>query len=70
LDPEELPEGISNGVTFDTITIDTPAYLRYLFKQFQDNGGKLVRRKLKRLSSAIDEGEPPLGVFNCSGLGA
>jgi len=67
---EELPVGIVQGIEFTTFTIDTPHYLLYLLDRFKRNGGTLQKRKLKRLSSAIDESEPPAAIVNCSGLGA
>lgn len=73
LRPEELPEGFGSGLTFRTLTIDTPAYLNYLAIRFTRQGGRMHRAKLSSLSRVqrkLGLGNAPSVVVNCTGLGS
>ncbi|XP_033737461.1 D-aspartate oxidase-like [Pecten maximus] len=56
-----------NGQTLTTVMIDVKAYLPWLMKKFQANGGIVLKRKI----SSLDELSPYYDVIvNCTGLGA
>ncbi|KAG5634939.1 hypothetical protein H0H81_000259 [Sphagnurus paluster] len=79
LAPETLPAGIVHGSSFDTVTIDTPRYLRYLADRFVAAGGRLVRGAVQHLDQVLEGGagiftpnrtpERPDAVLVCTGLG-
>ncbi|MEV7085040.1 FAD-dependent oxidoreductase [Streptomyces sp. NPDC093085] len=65
--PEELPEGIVQGVRAAVPLIDMPVYLRYLKARLRAAGGTVERRPVAHL------GEPAAvagAVVDCTGLGA
>ncbi|MFI6697979.1 FAD-dependent oxidoreductase [Streptomyces sp. NPDC101062] len=65
--PDELPEGVGQGLRAAVPLIDMPVYLRYLKARLRAAGGTVERR------SVTDFGEPaavaPV-VVDCTGLGA
>ncbi|KAJ3981314.1 D-amino-acid oxidase [Lentinula detonsa] len=77
-----LAQGIRSGVSFNTLTIDTPVYLRYLYQRFVDKGGIVLRgrvddiRDLKELQRLLHELQPTASdvqidaLINCTGLGS
>ncbi|KZS91403.1 FAD-linked reductase, partial [Sistotremastrum niveocremeum HHB9708] len=73
LEKGELPDGIVDGVEFETVTIDVPAYLLYLYTTFLGKGGKVHRASLQHISQIVTGGfgtsEPDLIVI-CAGIGA
>ncbi|KAF9069941.1 hypothetical protein BDP27DRAFT_666457 [Rhodocollybia butyracea] len=69
--PELKSQGIRSGVSFTTFTIDTPAYLRYLFSRFEKAGGKVVRGRLEHVRDVETQiGAQIDAILNCTGLGA
>ncbi|KAJ3992206.1 D-amino-acid oxidase [Lentinula boryana] len=76
------PDDIRSGVSFNTLTIDTPVYLRYLHQRFVDKGGIVLRgrvddiRDLKELQRLLHELQPTASdvqidaLINCTGLGS
>ncbi|XP_060066892.1 D-aspartate oxidase-like [Ylistrum balloti] len=58
---------IRNGQTLTTVMIDVKAYLPWLMKKFQANGGIVQKRHI----SSLDELSPYYDVLvNCTGLGS
>ncbi|TFK28496.1 D-amino-acid oxidase [Coprinopsis marcescibilis] len=83
--PEQsLVPGAKSGVTFTTVTIDTPIYLNYLYSHFLAKGGKVLRASVQHIHQVIEGGarifaggsllgsaaDPPDAVINCTGIGA
>ncbi|KAF8880070.1 D-amino-acid oxidase [Infundibulicybe gibba] len=75
---ELLPE-TKSGVTFNTITIDTPVYLNYLLSRFLASGGSIIRGSVQHLSQVAEGGtrlfsggraSSPDAIVVCAGLGA
>ncbi len=64
--PDELPAGFDSGYIFETAIIETGIYLSYLMKRFEEIGGKVVLREIKRLDDALSVASV---VVNCAGLG-
>ncbi len=48
--------GAQTGISFTTLTIDTPVYLNYLLSRFLARGGKIVRGAVQHLSQIIEGG--------------
>lgn len=78
LKKSELAPGTTCGVSFTTLTIDSPVYLRYLLNRFLSNGGNLVRGSVQHIDQVIEGGanvfsggkpSPPDAVVVCAGLG-
>ncbi|KAI0341357.1 D-amino-acid oxidase [Trametopsis cervina] len=81
LPSESLVAGAGRGITFSTVTIDTPAYCNYLLSRFLGKGGKIVRGSVQHLNQ-IAEGGPHAftssragrdavdAIVVCTGLGA
>ncbi|CAG5122580.1 unnamed protein product, partial [Candidula unifasciata] len=55
------------GYTFTTVVTQTPKYLVWLMKKFQENGGTTQHKTVKSLSELYGEFDL---VINCSGLGS
>lgn len=54
--PQDLPPNAISGCTFNTVTIDTPIYLNWLFTRFIGRGGRTVRGHVQHLSQIIEGG--------------
>ncbi|XP_006463709.1 hypothetical protein AGABI2DRAFT_208623 [Agaricus bisporus var. bisporus H97] len=54
--PQDLPPKAISGCTFNTVTIDTPIYLNWLFTRFIGRGGRTVRGHVQHLSQIIEGG--------------
>jgi len=75
-----LISGAAYGLSFTTLTIDTPKYLNYLLSRFLASGGSIVRGNLQHISQVMEGGataissygkpSPADGVIVCAGLGA
>ncbi|KAJ3894815.1 D-amino-acid oxidase [Lentinula edodes] len=75
---------VHSGVSFNTLTIDPPVYLRYLYDRFIQKGGKVVKgrvddikdikgvqRVLREANENSDDTPPPIdALINCTGLGS
>ena len=68
------------GVSFTTVTIDTPAYLKYLWGRFLSKGGQFSRASVQHINQIIEGGpgifttpfrkQPVDALVLCPGLGA
>ncbi|KAJ7593507.1 FAD dependent oxidoreductase [Mycena floridula] len=68
------------GVSFSTVTIDTPVYLNYLLSRFLAAGGTIIRGTVQHINQIVEGGarmligsknpSPPDAVIVCAGLGA
>jgi len=76
-----LISGALTGISFTTLTIDTPAYLNYLLSRFLARGGRIVRGTVQHVSQIVEGGpnifahgrasrDPVHALVVCSGLGA
>ncbi|KAL1758875.1 hypothetical protein FB107DRAFT_258167 [Schizophyllum commune] len=80
LPKESLVGGTVSGVSFDTLTIDTPRYLAYLLARFLAAGGAIQRASVNHIAEVIEGGAgiygpsrkptPPEALLVCPGLGA
>jgi D-aspartate oxidase len=75
LESHELVAGSKSGLTFRTVTIDTPNYLPYLVRHFEKKGGVVIRRSIQHISQVINgaylpDNTPPDAVVVCAGIGA
>ena len=73
--------GAATGISFTTLTIDTPAYCNYLLARFLSRGGTIVRAGIQHINQIV-EGGPHVftpghrgksaidGIVVCAGLGA
>ncbi|CAK5272218.1 unnamed protein product [Mycena citricolor] len=78
--PEELPPNCAQGISFNTLTIDSPVYLNYLLSRFLAAGGAIVRGTVQHIAEVIEGGggifsarkivSAPDAVVVCAGLGA
>ncbi|CAG8708184.1 16414_t:CDS:2, partial [Funneliformis mosseae] len=68
LPKNELPKNVDYGISFTTVTIDVPIYLRWLLNQFTSAGGVTQKAHLNHLN---DADEPNVDfVINCTGVNA
>lgn len=65
------------GASFETVTIDVPVFLNYLFARFLARGGEFIRASVQHISQIIEGGytsdktpSTPDGIIVCAGLGA
>jgi D-amino-acid oxidase len=73
LDKEELPKGISSGISYTSVCINTPQYLHYLLGKCLAAGAVVKRSILHDISDARllhSSGRAASIVVNCTGLGA
>ncbi|RDB30565.1 D-amino-acid oxidase [Hypsizygus marmoreus] len=77
---ELLPAGVVHGLTFTSITLDTPKYLPYLASRFTAAGGKIIKASVQHINQVVEGGEsafssernppsPPDAVLVCTGIG-
>jgi len=69
LRPDECPAGFV-GVEFGTLSINAPAYIKWLGVQLRQKGVQIERRSVTALSEAFDEFGGVGVVVNATGLGA
>ncbi|KAJ1915928.1 hypothetical protein H4219_004062 [Mycoemilia scoparia] len=73
---EYIPADMNYGCVYETLVINVPKYLGWLFAQFLDQGGKLVEQHLPHINDAtkylnnILPPNSPRIVVNCTALGA
>ncbi|KAJ7218306.1 D-amino-acid oxidase [Mycena rebaudengoi] len=75
-----LPPDVGEGISFNTLTIDSPVYLNYLLSRFLARGGSIVRGAVQHISEVVEGGagiftgskilSAPAAVVVCVGLGA
>ncbi|KAJ7442514.1 D-amino-acid oxidase [Mycena galericulata] len=75
-----LPPDVAEGISFTTLTIDSPVYLNYLLSRFLASGGSIVRGTVQHIAQVVEGGagifngrkclSPPAAVIVCVGLGA
>jgi D-amino-acid oxidase len=73
LEPSELPPGISSGISYTSVCINTPQYLHYLLGKCLSAGVVVKRAVLTNISEARNlhsSGRPASIVVNCTGLGS
>lgn len=73
LEASELPEGISSGISYTSVCINTPQYLHYLLGKCLVAGATVKRAVLSNISEARNlhaSGRTASIVINCTGLGA
>lgn len=74
LEGNELLHGAKSGVSFTTLTIDTPIYLNFLLARFLSLGGRTQRAALQHISQAVEGaytgGAVPDALIVCAGIGA
>ncbi|KAJ7207059.1 hypothetical protein GGX14DRAFT_635946 [Mycena pura] len=78
--PSELPLHCAQGISFSTLTIDSPVYLNYLMSRFLAAGGSIVRGTVQHIAQVVEGGagifngrkclSPPAAVIVCVGLEA
>ncbi|GBB90208.1 hypothetical protein RclHR1_01710008 [Rhizophagus clarus] len=65
---DKLPKGAEYGLSYVTVSMDVPKYLRWLLSQFTNAGGKTKKIHLNHLNDAF---EPDVDIIvNCSGINA
>jgi len=67
--PEELPAGFGAGYVLEIPRIETPVYLPWLLRRFEDLGGS-IQQPLRLVSDFSEVLAPDRLVVNCTGLGA
>ncbi|KAJ6590458.1 D-amino-acid oxidase [Mycena vulgaris] len=80
LPSSSLPPDSAEGISFTTLTIDSPVYLNFLLSRFLAAGGSIVRGEVQHIAQVVEGG---VGIFNgrkcisspsavvvCVGLGA
>jgi D-amino-acid oxidase len=72
LEKHELVPGACGGLTFKTVTIDTPVYLQWLMAKFLGSGGQLKRVQVQHIMQAATgaHAREADGVVVCTGLGS
>lgn len=75
-----LPPDCAEGISFKTLTIDSPVYLNYLLSRFLAAGGSIVRGAVQHIAQVVEGGagifngrkvlSSPSAVIVCVGLGA
>lgn len=82
LSEDNLIESALSGISFTTLTIDTPVYLNYLLSRFLARGGNIVRGTVQHISQVLEggvrvfsahPGAPKVAIdalVACPGLGA
>ncbi|KAG6917606.1 hypothetical protein DXG01_001835 [Tephrocybe rancida] len=80
--PREVwPTSAVHGISFTTVTVDTPVYLEYMMDRFINNGGSVIRGTIQHIDQLVEGGEyavnkegggpvPPDAIIVCTGLGA
>ena len=71
MDKQELPDGISNGIRFTTVCINTALYLPWLTSQCLKMGVKVRRGIVSHIAEAAmlhESGQRADVVINCTGL--
>ncbi|CAG8714425.1 4271_t:CDS:2 [Cetraspora pellucida] len=66
LPPKKLPPGVEFGLSYTTITIHGPKYIRWLLKQFTIAGGKTKKVRLSHINESFDDDVDI--VVNCTGI--
>ncbi|CAG8845611.1 35970_t:CDS:2, partial [Racocetra persica] len=66
LKKDELPDGVEFGITYKSISINPPAYLKYLFSAFTFLGGTTESKNITDINECVKEDTDI--VINCSGL--
>ncbi|KZT08689.1 nucleotide-binding domain-containing protein [Laetiporus sulphureus 93-53] len=70
MDKSELPEGVTGGVSFKTLSINPEVYLPWLKSELLARGVEFVRRKVQSLGEAAALAGPKGVLVNATGLGA
>jgi len=70
LSEHDLIPGSTAGYTFNTVTLNTPAYLNWLLARFLSGGGTTKRLNLQHISQVFDTTTDPAAIIACPGIGA
>ncbi|KAJ6590474.1 D-amino-acid oxidase [Mycena vulgaris] len=80
LSSSSLPPDSAAGISFTTLTIDSPVYLNFLLSRFLAAGGSIVRGAVQHIAEVVEGGagifngrkclSSPSAVVVCVGLGA
>ncbi|KAK3809104.1 MAG: hypothetical protein JOS17DRAFT_765269 [Linnemannia elongata] len=75
LKQEELPPGVEFGISYTTVSVHAPKYLKYLQEQILARGGTIDRATIPSLKSLAQiphstDGAKADIIVNCSGLGS
>ncbi|KAL4251974.1 DAMOX/DASOX family protein [Abortiporus biennis] len=81
LSEDSLIQDAQTGISFTTLTIDTPVYLPYLLSRFLSKGGRIVRASVQHINQIVEGGADvfsfshagkniPDAIVACPGLGA
>ncbi|KAK9781158.1 putative D-amino acid oxidase [Seiridium cardinale] len=66
----DLPDGVSSGVSYTTVTINTPKHLEWFYHHLKDvHDIRFTRRKIANINDAYLSTRTRV-VFNCTGNGA
>lgn len=65
--PDELPNGYTSGIWFDTPIIDTSVYMPFLLNEVNRLGGSVKRQRLNNWTDLKDHEKV---VVNCTGIGS
>lgn len=69
---QELPTGITWGSEYQSYCVNVTTYTRWLLRQFQENGGRIIKHRLQDAKQAFELAEKldvrnVRTVVNCSG---
>lgn len=70
LSKSELPPGAAAGISYKTLCINSPNYLRYLKEELDAAGVAFIRKPITHITQAYSLCARVDAVFNCTGLGA
>ncbi|KAG9297464.1 hypothetical protein G9A89_020866 [Geosiphon pyriformis] len=65
---EDLPQNCDFGISYMTVTINVPKYLRWLLEEFTKSGGQTVRIHLSHINETFSEDVEV--IVNCPGINA
>ncbi|CAB4487008.1 FAD dependent oxidoreductase [Rhizophagus irregularis] len=65
---DKLPKDVEYGISYVTVSMDVPKYLRWLLNQFTNAGGKTEKVHLNHLNDAFEPGVDI--IVNCTGINA
>ncbi|KAJ3268016.1 hypothetical protein HDV01_003600 [Terramyces sp. JEL0728] len=60
-------KGKTSGYEYETICIDVPAYLDWLYQKFKSQGGKVITKAIAHINELFDHADI---AINCTGLGS
>ncbi|KAI9332892.1 D-amino-acid oxidase [Zopfochytrium polystomum] len=70
LPADKLPADRKFGITFETVTVNSPKYVAWLLAQCRARGMHVVHKDLKHIDEAATVAKKTDILINCSGFGA